>query len=631
MRTTSRVALTSLVLGLMTAGAMAAPDTTNITTSISTINQLSGKASDIESVGIEMNRLGDLFYIMNDGQLGTEQLLASSPAEITAFVSKMKAKYQAEQDDSSPAGVQARDMLKVIEDESTAVADLVKIRAHFEEGNKLPLAREELRFGLKALPLLQSSEQHYVQHALDQQVHLGLLNSLHSHTGREGAFGIVNGNVTSDGKLGGSRNLLSLGYNHFFPAYQANLALLGNVVTGKTSETTNGADFTVSQSGFGVGGYADVQRDGFRLSSLLTLNKGSSEVGINTNYSSLLNGLVAAEQANYQDLAVASGSSKADTTITNFLAQVDYSWKVQPQLTVTPSLTYHFHHFSPATETTTLTKGSQDIVTYSKTSPFVPVITTHGLGAGVDLSYALSSNFTLGWDVSMMYYSNNLSYFNGAFKANVSSTGGSGTASMGASGPVLSSSYAPGGVIVGPGTSTTDSALLGPDGPGGTTVNPSDPSNGPGSNVGATPGEPSSTQPGNGPDGLPQPTPMPGSGPDGGSSPQPVFPGDVNDNTSGPNGGPDSARPDASGPNGPDFDGPEGSGVDSPFAPSNTTYTTTVTAQDKVRSYLNFTSNLKLTYQVNPNLTVQGKVGYADFSEIEQKGFHYNLSLGWKF
>lgn len=518
-------------------------------------------------------------------------------------------------------------MVQVLDEEDKVVYDLVLIQKHMRAVVQVPQERSNVQVALQLQPLRQAHEYWRASASVDAQTQVNLLNSLHLHTGQRGAFALLDGAATSDGKLSVTRNLFGAGYNHFFPEYHANLAGVALLNSGATSHTAQGLEFTTKQNpSFGAGVYGDVTHQGVRVSSLLTLSKGTAEVGINADYRASVAQLQSNKmRAQLQPALVVQGSAQADTLTTNFLLQADYAWQVQPQLTVTPQLTYHYYGFSPSNEQSQLVRGDQATLEYSRTTPFVPVISAHGFGGGLDVQYAVNSNLTLGADLSVMYYSKSMHYAAGSLVAGT--TQGSMRGSMNLAAPVAlaASNFNPDEVIVDD-----------PNKPGGDWGNPQN-------------GRPSDSTPGGSPDDNFPPgfTPSP-SGPS--CAVDPSIPCDLTtpndpwnkpqpsaDTDSNPNYGPGSTPPNGPG-TGDDVGTPNASGEPpyvtndlDPFAPPSPTYTGKVTAESRSYGHLNITSHLKLTYKLNPHMILQGKVGYTYLSDVQQSGFTYNLNLGWKF
>lgn len=222
------------------------------------------------------------------------------------------------------------------------------------------------------------------------------------------AFLCTSGIASSNGDTDAYAQLVTAGYNLALPRYHTNVTLFADAQLGKTTTSSATRDLTTkAHTGYGVGALASFHQRGFTLSGLASYNWGKTTVNGTTDYTSLINQLT---DSTLKDQLASSAKSTLDsqaaTRTTNFLVKAAYNFNVGRGVTLTPSLTYQYQHFAPQDATTTSTNAATQAQAAS--TPAIPALTTHGIGAGVDLSYRVNPRLVVGADAQVMKYQTTL-------------------------------------------------------------------------------------------------------------------------------------------------------------------------------------------------------------------------------
>lgn len=403
MKLTTKFAVSALVLALSATTALAASTTQGLVDQVAKVNQLTSDLTKATEMGLTQEKIETLGKLVND------EFMKLSYAEKIAKVTKARDAYKAiaESSTDNSSKTEAQKYAETFADPELVVKQADAIYAQKNATKDLPLNQDLLKVQLAQQPILEAHNQVRVANALDAHLNLELLNQVQAQGGNQ-AFALYNGVSATGDELTAGAHQVALGYKFNLPLdpqLTTNVAVFGDVSFGSTQRDLGKLQFqTKHNSAYGFGAYADVAKDGFKGAALLGYSVGSADVTAEADYSAIVakltdenyrNGLAAAAQT--------SATAKSSTSTLNFLVEGGYEVAVAQGVTLTPSVFYQYHGYNSGKEDVTA-KNSPATLEYSKTTPFVPSLSTHGFGAEVDAQYVVDGQFTVGADATLGYY-----------------------------------------------------------------------------------------------------------------------------------------------------------------------------------------------------------------------------------
>lgn len=403
MKLTSKFAVSALVLALSATTAFAASTTQALVDQVAKVNQLTSDLTKATNMGIDAKRFEILSKIVND------EFMKLSEAEKTAKVTKAYETYKniAETGTSENSKKIAQEYSDALQDVKLVLQQADAIYTQKNASKNLPLEQDLFKVQLAQQPILESHNQVRVANALDTQLNLELLNQVQAQ-GNNQAFVLYNGVSATGDELTAGAHQVALGYKFNLPLdpqFTTNVAVFGDVGFASSQRDLGKLQFqTKHNPAYGFGAYADLAKDGFKGAALLGYSVGSANVTADADYSAIVAKLTDEKYRNeLASAAQTSATAKANTSNFNFLVKGGYEVAIAQGVTLTPSLFYQYHGYNASKEEVTA-KNAPATLEFSKTTPFVPSLSTHGLGGSVDVQYVVDGQFTVGADATLGYY-----------------------------------------------------------------------------------------------------------------------------------------------------------------------------------------------------------------------------------
>lgn len=403
MKLASRLGLTLLASSFLVAPALALT-TTALETQIARVNTLTANSKGITTAKIADDRAKLLNELANDA------FVKQSADQQLATIRELYATNKAKVDNpltSVADKATAQKYVEAYKDTNLAVQHINIIYNQNVAIKELPAAKELVQRLLVQHPILEGNHQLRVAQAVDAQLHYNLLEMLSTQAPIRTGFVLANGLVTAGDNLSASHNQLVAGVKFLLPNYKSTATVFGNVGTGATERGVGESTYTTNRLSYGLGAYADYMEGSFRLAALGSYNIGTTEIDTSADYAGMLNQLTDSTfRATFTGKERTAALVAADTTTTNVLVKAEYSLHgLLSNVTVTPSLIYHFHNFAAANEhIKDSAKTYSGTVELATNTPFVPAMLMHGLGGALEAKYMYQYNMALGADLSVIAY-----------------------------------------------------------------------------------------------------------------------------------------------------------------------------------------------------------------------------------
>lgn len=404
MKLASRLGLTLLAGALLAAPTYAAT-TDALEAQVARVNTLTLNSKGIATAKLSDDRVKVL------GELANDAFVKQSAANQLATIQDLYATNKAKADNplTSPADkTTAQKYVDAYKDANLAVQHINIIYNQNVAVKELPAAKELVQRLLVQHPILEGNHQLRVAQAVDVQLHYNLMEMLSAQAPIRTGFVLANGVSTTGDDLTATSNQVVAGVKFLLPNFKSTATVFGNLGMGGTERNVGAATYSTSQGlSYGLGAYADYMEGSFRVAALGAYNMGTTELDTSADYSSFINKL---NDTTFRDLFKGkertSAIVSADTATTNVLVKAEYSLRgLVRNVTVTPSLIYHFHNFAASNEyIKDSAKTYSGTVELAAKTPFVPSMLAHGFGGAVEAKYMYQYNMALGADLSVMAY-----------------------------------------------------------------------------------------------------------------------------------------------------------------------------------------------------------------------------------